>query len=391
MRIVWKLISAFLPLILFAANGIIISSCSVINDSGFRFNYDIRESVDHLLARNTVTAPVLSTPVPTETLTAAPTNTRVATVSTTPTLTATLTHTPVVTNTQIIVDLQQAVNSNSDRLELIQDVTIPDKTVIQPGELFIKSWRIKNTGENVWDKNTKLAIVEDDIFSTPQLTQAIFIQETDLIDFSISSWGTRKYTVLPGETTDLVAPLQAPVISGNYKVNFYLLNDQNERITPVFWVEFSIIGENDIANITPAGIDTTAVPTLTSTAPTKTMEPKPLNWSGIWTIRDPYYEKAMIPRSAWFFQKENKLTGFFYDNEGEPVLIQGNLSDKGRVFTGEFAKPWLNRATAVIWRMQTNRDQFYSVTDDGQVESGSICGGRNGKGFPMYCSLPSQD
>ena len=36
--------------------------------------------------------------------------------------------------------------SNCDNADFVTDITIPDETVIEPGEDFTKTWRLKNTG-----------------------------------------------------------------------------------------------------------------------------------------------------------------------------------------------------------------------------------------------------
>lgn len=41
---------------------------------------------------------------------------------------------------------------SSDNAEYVADLTIPDGTVMVPGQHFVKAWRIRNTGSRTWDR-----------------------------------------------------------------------------------------------------------------------------------------------------------------------------------------------------------------------------------------------
>ena len=43
--------------------------------------------------------------------------------------------------------------SYCDWMAFVTDVTIPDGTVLQPNETFVKTWRIKNIGTCAWNTN----------------------------------------------------------------------------------------------------------------------------------------------------------------------------------------------------------------------------------------------
>ena len=102
-------------------------------------------------------------------------------------------------------------------------------------------------------------------------------------------------------------------------------------------------------------------------------------------IRDPFYENEIIPRKAWITQENQILRGFFYDETGEPVLFQGTLTNENRMFSGEFARPWENRAVSMKWRALANQNQFYSISEDATLTYGVVCGSRNGMNFPNSC------
>jgi hypothetical protein len=81
--------------------------------------------------------PTVTLPVPTETVTLTPTAVT-ATISLTPTVTRAATRPP-------------AVNAPlCDDSVYVSDVSIPDGTTLQPGEGFIKTWSLRNTGTCKW-------------------------------------------------------------------------------------------------------------------------------------------------------------------------------------------------------------------------------------------------
>src|SRR5262249_41167569 len=61
--------------------------------------------------------------------------------------------------------------SNSDmakpELTFMEDVTIKDGTIIAPGTPFRKTWKVRNTGNKVWDANYQLIFTSGDHMSGP--------------------------------------------------------------------------------------------------------------------------------------------------------------------------------------------------------------------------------
>jgi hypothetical protein len=52
-----------------------------------------------------------------------------------------------------------------DNSAYIEDVTIPDGTVLAPGETFVKTWMLENTGFCMWKDNYTLTFFEGDAMS----------------------------------------------------------------------------------------------------------------------------------------------------------------------------------------------------------------------------------
>lgn len=93
-----------------------------------------------------------------------------------------------------------------NRASWVEDVTIPDGSVLLPNKDFVKTWRIKNVGTCTW--NTSYAVV---YYSGDQMGA---LAATQLLG-----------NVAPGATVDLSVNMKSPGTNGNYKGNFMLRSD----------------------------------------------------------------------------------------------------------------------------------------------------------------------
>lgn len=116
------------------------------------------------------------------------------------------TKTPLPTNTRLPT-LESA--SESDRVEFVADVNVPDGTVVQAGGNFIKTWRLKNTGKKTWTTNYSIYFVEGDILGAPA-------------EFPMPQ------QVNPGQEVDISVELIAPSAAGNYRGNWKLKNSSGQ-------------------------------------------------------------------------------------------------------------------------------------------------------------------
>ena len=107
----------------------------------------------------------------------------------------------------------------------IADLTVPDGTVLKPGEDFKKVWQIRNTGSCTWDEGYALVFIGGDTAIDP-VNYEIKIK-ADFID--------------PGEDADFDIPLTAPLAEGSYQGSWRMRNDQGvffgETVTVVFEVK----------------------------------------------------------------------------------------------------------------------------------------------------------
>jgi hypothetical protein len=118
------------------------------------------------------------------------------------------------------------------------DVTIPDDTPIEPGQRFIKTWRLVNRGACVWDGTYSV----------------IWISGDNLAPFTAYPLPTR---VLPGETVDISIEMMAPPWQGRY-TSYWMLRSPSGKLfglgpsgSAPFWVRIQVPAL-DTATLLPA-------------------------------------------------------------------------------------------------------------------------------------------
>ena len=351
-----------------------VSGCSVFNLQ--RFKYKVNSITEDLFSQSTITMPVLVTATSTSTPTLIPTPTQ------TPTAAPTNTATPYVpvqysTPTFEVLSTAELPFSSRDIISSVKDVTIPDGTILEANQLFIKSWRLTNNGVNTWTEDTKLIMDANYRMDTPEVVKAIFIKPNNWMDFTPGGYGTRVFNVGPGTEVDLAVILKAPAEPGDYQIDFRLINPDGEIMMTQFWMRFSVSRP-------------TETPTPEPSVMTPTPGPMPYDWNGRWMVREPYLGKEIVPANAWFWEQGGELIGLIYCSNGDPAIARGTLTENGRVFTGELFSLWQNKSDPISWRMQASRRQFYAVTELGVVDDATVCGSRNNTTLPMNCALPAE-
>ena len=91
-------------------------------------------------------------------------------------------------------------------LQFVSDITIPDDTPVQAGSNFVKTWRLKNTGNVPWGAGYNLVFV-DGAAMTDTTTQAV-------------------PNVLPGQEADISISFTAPAQPGSYFSDWRLQDEQ---------------------------------------------------------------------------------------------------------------------------------------------------------------------
>ncbi len=170
-----------------------------------------------------------------------------STPSVIPTSPATITPVPTIATFSTPTPQQKSYVSNSTAYgcydaAYVSDVTIPDGTVLTPGETFTKTWQFLNSGSCAWDEDFIL------VFSSGE--------DMDGADTEIGT------SVAVGSTGSLSVEMVAPDTAGSYTGYW--------RLTTADGINF---GQAVYVMITVSG--STATPTQTFT-PTETYTPTPI-------------------------------------------------------------------------------------------------------------------
>jgi polar amino acid transport system substrate-binding protein len=112
-----------------------------------------------------------------------------------------------------------------DSMAYVADLTYDDNNmnnppVLSPGQAFIKSWRVRNSGTCTWDNRYRLAFVQGNQAGAQMGGQPLFIVGT----------------VRPGQTHDLNLPLVAPIQPGTYQGWWQMYNELNQPFGQRIWV-----------------------------------------------------------------------------------------------------------------------------------------------------------
>jgi hypothetical protein len=166
---------------------------------------------------------------------ASPTSSQTPTLATSLTLEAT--NTPLIsltstpggpTNTPARTNTQRPPSSQAcDNAQFIDNVSMPDFSVVSPGSTFVMTWKFKNLGPCTWTTDYRI------VFS--------YVSDTGKNGvFTKPAPENFPDTTLPGEEALVSISMTAPTKVDGYQVVFRLQNDKGFFFGPEFWVIFSV-------------------------------------------------------------------------------------------------------------------------------------------------------
>lgn len=107
------------------------------------------------------------------------------------------------------------------------DVTIPDDSIMAPGQTYTKIWRLKNSGTCTWTRDYSIAVFSGEPMGAPA---------------SVPLPGV----IAPGQSVDIGVDLTAPIQAGTYQGNWKLRNASKAWFgigpggTGAFWVRIIV-------------------------------------------------------------------------------------------------------------------------------------------------------
>ena len=135
---------------------------------------------------------------------------------------------PTAATLQPILTVTTAINCDRAAAGNPFDITIPDDTLLKPGQEFSKTWRLVNTGECTWDRQYAAVFFSGDLL---EASRTNYLNEQVSHDQSVDI------------TVDMVAPLK----TGSYQGNWKLRNPQGNLFgigpggNAPFWVRIIVI------------------------------------------------------------------------------------------------------------------------------------------------------
>jgi len=111
-----------------------------------------------------------------------------------------------------------------DRADFESDITLPDGTVVSPGQALLKTWRVRNSGTSTWGGGYELVFVGGDQMGAPSAVDV-------------------PGTVSPGETVDLAVDMTAPGEPGTHRGDWRLRNAQGVLFGDTLWIQITVPDE----------------------------------------------------------------------------------------------------------------------------------------------------
>lgn len=116
-----------------------------------------------------------------------------------------------------------------DRAAFVEDVTYPDDTEVAPGNTFVKTWRLKNSGSCTWTSNYSVVFISGNAMGATASSQLT------------------SDSVAPGQMKDVSLSFKAPLEPGTYRGEWKLRNGADTVFgtgtdgDKSFWVQIKVV------------------------------------------------------------------------------------------------------------------------------------------------------
>ncbi len=125
----------------------------------------------------------------------------------------------------------------------VSDVTVPDDTVMTPGQSFTKTWKLQNTGSCAWSTSYKVSFVSGNAMGGTTTALVAAVQ--------------------PGQSGDISVAMKAPTTAGDAIGYWILTNDSGQNFGSSFYVKIKVGGTTSATGTATA----TATATSAASAP----------------------------------------------------------------------------------------------------------------------------
>ncbi len=228
-----------------------------------------------------------------------------------------------------IAEVDQAACTRSIGFE--EDLTIPDDTVFAPGETFVKSWRLRNTGTCPWIEGYTVVFASGDQMGAPD-SQPL------------------PKVVAPGQTVDISVELTAPEETGTYRGRWQIADADGELFGVGGFVEETFYAQIVVEVVGPTPEPNSAV--LGGVV-----------WEDVCFIRDDGTPSAGCV--------ETEEGSGFYVADGSLNFGEGRLSGiTVSLSAGACPEDGIVPASSVIATAVTGDDGLYRLTD---LDEGLYC------------------
>jgi hypothetical protein len=141
------------------------------------------------------------------------------------------------------------VSTGVDKADYVSDISIPDGTNLSPGETFVKTWRIVNSGTSTWTTAYALTYISGAQMGGPAKV-------------SLTT------EVAPGKTVDISVNMTAPTAAGQH-IGYWKMSNASGALfdTPVY-VDINVTGTASSRATVTATSDGAATPAATATSST---------------------------------------------------------------------------------------------------------------------------
>jgi hypothetical protein len=129
------------------------------------------------------------------------------------------------------------------------DISIPDDTIMTPGQVFSKTWRLQNAGSCQWTTGYAVVYFSGDLLGAARVNPFAGL-------------------VLPGQTVDITVDMVAPLNAGSYQGNWELRDPDGTLFglgpdgNAPFWVRIIVVAPSTATATSVATVTPTSAPSV---------------------------------------------------------------------------------------------------------------------------------